>query len=287
MTRRQALAKTLQPVKATTSASSSRKPKSKLSLVSSSSSGGDDENVNPKKKKLSNSKTDKPHKTRKIKSDPILLPQKPATKRQPVQCWALKRCGTRCATICKPREGEPIPIPYCDKHLQDGADYALQVVDHPIADKCLVARYDLPKNYRMVFFGNRGKCPTSDKEDRSISYYPPNPTTGSNLLPGTRTLKRNNYNGVLNPKDTADVLQYAACPGPNERQNIRSTFRYWGVRNGEVGGLEFVTLEEIPKHTMLLHWYGQGWWEARNIQRIDVGLPQYPAPLRRGLMEEK
>jgi hypothetical protein len=225
--------------------------------------------------------------TTKKLDDVTILAQSPATKQKPVQCWALKSCGSRCQTICTPREGEPIPIPYCDKHLQSGADYALKVVSHPIAEKCLVARFDLPKNYRMVFFGRRGKCPTSDREDRSISFYPPNPVTGSNCLPGTRTLKRNNYNGVLNPKDTADVLQYAACPGPNERQNIRSTFRYWGVRHGEWGGLEFVTLEKIPKNTMLCHWYGSGWWSARNIQRIDVGLPKYPAPRRHGLKEKK
>lgn len=37
------------------------------------------------------------------------------------------------------REGEPVPIPYCDVHLKSG-DGALKVVRHPIAGKCLVAR---------------------------------------------------------------------------------------------------------------------------------------------------
>ena len=107
--------------------------------------------------------------------------------------------------------------------------------------------------------------------------------TGSNIDPkveGGRTLKRNNYNGVLNPGRTGDVIQYAGCPGPNERQNMRSTFQYYGLRNGIIGGLEFVTLMPIPKNTKLLHWYGSGWWNERGIKRQDVGTKKYPAPLR-------
>jgi hypothetical protein len=211
---------------------------------------------------------------------PLLLhPQAPATTRRPVQCWAFNRSGRRCQTICKNREGEPIPIPYCHRHLKSG-DYALKVVNHKLAGKCLVARFDLPKAYRMAYYGVRGKCPASDKEDRSISFYPPHPVTGSNCFPNTRTLKRHNYNGVLNPAGSGDILQYAACPGPTERQNIRSTFRYWGKRNGDLGGLEFVTLEPVPKNTMLCHWYGSGWWSARGIQRTDIGTVKYPAPKR-------
>jgi hypothetical protein len=215
-----------------------------------------------------------------------VLPQSPATTRKPVQCWALSRSGQRCRTIVKNREGEPIPIPYCDCHLKSG-DYALKTVDHPFAGTCLVARFELPPHYRMAFHGMRGKCPTSDREDRSISYYPPNPVTGSNCIPSSRTLRSDNYNGVLNPKDTRDVLQYAACPGPTERQNCRSTFRYFGKRNGRLGGLEFIALETIPKNTLLCHWYGAGWWSARNIKRQDVGSPKYPAPKRPAPKREK
>jgi len=177
------------------------------------------------------------------------------------------------------REGEPIPIPYCRLHLGAG-DGAVQVCSHPFAGKCLVARFDLPKSYRLVLFGNRGRCATSDKEDRSISYYPPNPKTGRNFVPHTRQLKTNNYNGVLNPKDTGDKLQFASCPGPSERQNIRSTFQYFGLRNGELGGLEYITLEPVTKGTQLCQWYGSGWWSARDIKRQDVGTKRFPAPKR-------
>lgn len=159
----------------------------------------------------------------------------------------------------------------------------MKVVNHPTFGKAVVARFDLPAKYRMAYWGRRGRCQPCGKEDRAISFYPPDPVTGRNLDPkveGGRTLKRNNYNGVLNPGGTGDVVQYAACPGPNERQNMRSTFQYFGLRNGEIGGLEFVTLMPVPKNTQLLHWYGSDWWSARGLKRQDVGTKRYPATLR-------
>eukprot|EP00581_Thalassiosira_minuscula_P014313 CAMPEP_0183727958 /NCGR_PEP_ID=MMETSP0737-20130205/26838_1 /TAXON_ID=385413 /ORGANISM="Thalassiosira miniscula, Strain CCMP1093" /LENGTH=248 /DNA_ID=CAMNT_0025959745 /DNA_START=25 /DNA_END=771 /DNA_ORIENTATION=+ len=200
----------------------------------------------------------------------------------PIQCWAHGRTGKRCTAKVSSREGEPIPIPYCDRHLHSG-DGALKVVTHPLFGKALVARYNLPAKYRMAYWGLRGKCQTCDVEDRAISFYPPNPKTGTNIDPkveGGRTLKLTNYNGVLNPGGTGDVIQYAACPGPNEVQNMRSTFHYYGLRNGIVGGLEFVTLRPVPKNTQLLHWYGSGWWKERGMKRADVGTKRYPAPRR-------
>ena len=193
------------------------------------------------------------------------------------RCWAHTRKGNRCNTLITSREGEPIPIPYCDKHLKSG-DGALKVVGHAVAGKCLVARYDLPKGYKIAFHGMRGRCDRCDKEDRAISYYPPNKSTGKNKdKDGGRVI---NYNGVLNPAGTGDLMQYAACPGPSERQNMRSTFTYWGVRNGKLGGLEFITLEHIPANSQLVHWYGPGWWSARGVKRIDVGTKLYAAPKR-------
>ena len=135
-------------------------------------------------------------------------------------------------------------------------------------------RYDLPAKYRIVFWGKRGRCDDCNKEDRAISYYPPNPSSGR------RKEDVDTYNGVLNPAGLGDIIQYAACPGPNERQNMRSTSQYWGVRNGNLGGLEFITLEPVPKDTQLCHWYGPGWWSARGVKRMDVGTKKYPAPLR-------
>uniref|UniRef100_A0A7S2U733 SET domain-containing protein n=1 Tax=Attheya septentrionalis TaxID=420275 RepID=A0A7S2U733_9STRA len=196
-----------------------------------------------------------------------------------VQCWAHTRGGVRCKAQVAPRDdGEPIPIPYCDRHLHSG-DGAVKVVSHPFAGKCLVARFDLPSKYRIAFWGKRGPCRSCDNEDRSISFYPPNKVTGKNV-DDDGNVKTNNYNGILDPSGTGDLIQYAACPGPTERQNMKSTFRYWGIRNGSIGGLEFVTLEPIPANTQLCHWYGPGWWSARGIKRRDVGTGKYPAPKR-------
>ncbi len=228
-------------------------------------------------------KTTATKKSSKVPTPPKITPQiRAKATNVPMRCWAHTLAGERCRSKVASREGEPIPIPYCDRHLRTG-DGALRVVKHPLFGRALVARYDLPKSYRMAYWGKRGRCQACDVEDRAISYYPPDPTTGSNIdrrVEGGRTLKRHNYNGVLNPGGTGDVIQYAGCPGPNEKQNMRSTFQYFGLRNGKMGGLEFVTLMPVPKNTQFLHWYGSGWWNERGIKRQDVGTKRYPAPLR-------
>lgn len=242
-----------------------------------------------------------------------------------IQCWAHTRSGHRCNRFVRSREGEPIPIPYCETHTKSG-DSAVKVVSHPFAGKCLVARFDLPANYRLAFHGTRGRCQPCDREDRCISFYPPHPIIGNNYhyeheheenknngavnvgkneknrntsnkakhathrnrVWRKKHLRTNNYNGVLDPEGTGDVIQYAACPGPTERQNMRSTFQYWGCRNGERGGLEFITIEPISKNTQLCHWYGSGWWTARDhMKRENVGTTKYPAPKRRRKNELK
>jgi hypothetical protein len=209
-------------------------------------------------------------------------PQNKTTISKPVICWAHTRSGRRCSTLVLSREGEPIPVPYCDRHLKNG-DGALRIVSHPKVGKCLVARYNLPARYRIAFHGIRGKCSTSDKEDRSLSFYPPDPVSGSNFQAesGLRKRKINNYNGVVNPKDTGDVMQFAACPGPSERQNLRSTFQYFGKRHGRLAALEFLTTEPVSRNAQLCFWYGSGWWSARHVKRCDVGTESHPAPKRK------
>jgi len=87
--------------------------------------------------------------TKKSHSTPTateIIPQKPQKTFKPndvegctVQCWAHTKSGVRCTAHVKTREGEPIPVPYCEVHMKSG-DGALKVVHHPIAGKCLVAR---------------------------------------------------------------------------------------------------------------------------------------------------
>ena len=73
----------------------------------------------------------------------MVLPQRPPAYgsrcADSVQCWAHSQTGARCTRMIKSREGEPVPIPYCDAHLESG-DGALKVVNHPFAGKALVAR---------------------------------------------------------------------------------------------------------------------------------------------------
>mmetsp|Transcript_12469 Transcript_12469/g.20702 ORF Transcript_12469/g.20702 Transcript_12469/m.20702 type:complete len:272 (+) Transcript_12469:84-899(+) len=230
--------------------------------------------------------TNKKQKRKTASSSSVIEPQGRTKTNEPIRCWAhSKTAGNQCPKMVTSREGEPIPIPYCDVHLTCG-DGAIRRVSHPFAGHCLVASHDLPKNYRMVLWGYRGKCNPCDKEDRSVSFYPPHAKTGRNFVPFTKTLRTDNYNGVLNPKDTGDLLQFASCPGPTERQNMRSTFQYFGLRNGHMAGLEYVTLEPIAKNTQLCQWYGSGWWSARELKRCDVGTTRYPAPKRKSLEKE-
>jgi hypothetical protein len=141
-----------------------------------------------------------------------IKPQGRTKPNKPILCWAHSKTGNRCSKMVSSREGEPIPIPYCDVHLKAG-DGAIRRVSHPFAGHCLVASHDLPKNYRMVLWGYRGRCNSSDKEDRCVSFYPPDPKTGRNFVRFTKALRTDNYNGVFNPKDTGDLLQFASCPG--------------------------------------------------------------------------
>eukprot|EP00958_Prasinococcus_capsulatus_P012167 scaffold1209_cov350-Prasinococcus_capsulatus_cf.AAC.3 len=80
-----------------------------------------------------------------------------------------KRFSGRCyATDAK--HGRPCSraasshIPYCSQHCQAG-DGSLRVVAHPFAGKILVARRDLPKGYKIVYWGERKRTKDAT-EDR-------------------------------------------------------------------------------------------------------------------------
>jgi len=114
----------------------------------------------------------------------------------------------RCGAVLRPKNGEPVPIPYCARHLRSGDAGALAVAAPSHSGgggRCLVARADLPAGYRMAFFGKRGRCPPCTVDDRAISFYPPNRRTGRNTADGR--LNNTNYNGVLRPEGTGDLIQ--------------------------------------------------------------------------------
>eukprot|EP00438_Fugacium_kawagutii_P029875 Skav201997 [mRNA] locus=scaffold269:219106:219549:+ [translate_table: standard] len=128
------------------------------------------------------------------------------------------------------------PVPYCEKHLKRGDD-ALRVYQHPKGyGKILVARFNLPKGYRMVYHGDgqtTGKDPSLDPdEDRTLWFYPG---------PGSPV------NGYLDPSHCpGSVLQFAANGGPGEVANIRQNDRAYGHRNCSYGGMEYEAKMVIP-----------------------------------------
>ena len=183
-------------------------------------------------------------------------------------CWASSaKTGLLCGKRVVPRPGEGgDPVPYCADHLRRG-DPCLREIKGTPYGSILVARRALPKGYRMVYWGSRSRCPMLiDGEDRCLLF----------------DKKGCGNNGVINPTDHAgSVLQFASCPGPGERANMKGTGRYFGQRNGTMAGRAYVALEPIPVGTQLAHNYGEGWWEARGIARQDVGTVQYPMPRRK------
>ena len=67
------------------------------------------------------------------------------------KCWATLSSGNSCLAQCSRDDG----IPYCEKCFAKG-DQAVRVMDHPdrpdIFGKILVARVDIPKGYKIVYW---------------------------------------------------------------------------------------------------------------------------------------
>ena len=184
-------------------------------------------------------------------------------------CWATvysakEGCWVPCK--CRATAKHNGNLPYCDRHLAKG-DPALKVVEHPTRPdigKILVAARDLPRGYKMLYWGTRSRWRGCKGEDRAMSY-----------LSG---------GGVITPWGHAgQQLQYMSCPGPSEKCNTKSTDECFGdTYDKHLVGREFETSQPVPKHTQLIQWYGsKDWFEARNIVRQDCGTEQYPAPLRK------
>lgn len=191
------------------------------------------------------------------------------------QCIAHCSNGFRCPRAVQTSfstRHKACPVPYCERHLKSGDD-ALKVYQHPKGfGKILVARFNLPKGYRMVYHGLRqttGSDPELDPdEDRTLWFYP---------APGFEV------NGYLDPsRCPGSVLQFAANGGPQEVANIRQNDRSFGHRNGSYGGMEYEASMPIPAGTQLVHNYGSEWWKDRpELKRSNVGTDRFPAPKRK------
>ncbi len=177
-------------------------------------------------------------------------------------CWAMDKSGTP----CEKKNQKKCPVPYCSKHLRCGDD-AFSTREHPLGiGKILIANFDLPKNYKMVYFGTRKPVRKLNKlrKDYMLSFW--------------------RGGGVIDPQDcpVSSKLQYMSNPGPQERSNVTCTNRMFGdTRDEGIVGREYKTTEFIPKGTQMLQFYGPQWFASRDIEKINVGTKKYPAPLKR------
>jgi hypothetical protein len=178
-------------------------------------------------------------------------------------CWATDlKTGEPCPCMV-PKDSN---IPYCPHHLVHGDD-ALVVIDHPTnkgVGKILIARQDLPRGYKMVYWGRRTRWRGCKGEDRAMSFL--------------------QNGGVIDPIEfPGQQLQFMACPGPNERSNTKATDECFGkTYDTRLIGREFETSEPVRKNHQLLQWYGsKDWFESRDIPRTNVGTVDFPAPQRR------
>lgn len=175
-------------------------------------------------------------------------------------CWATKKDGKPCMR-CRDPGSE---VPYCRVHMKVG-DPSLKVVQHPnkAFGKILVAARDLPRGYRMAYWGRRiawHKCKAH--KDWAMSYV--------------------QNGGVIDPCGIPQSkLQYMSCPGPSERSNTKATSQCFGTpHDTRLVGREFVLMEGVLKNHQLIQWYGKDWFSARSIVRANVGTSRYPATRR-------
>jgi hypothetical protein len=131
-----------------------------------------------------------------------------------------------------------------------------------------VANFAVPRGYKTVFWGTR-KTWKNTEGDEGEDYAMCFRSNGGVIDPTTH--KRGSQ------------MQFMSNPGPNERQNMRSTnFFYGKTRENGLVGREFTLTRDVARNHQLLIYYGNSWFVARGIDRIDVGTARYPATLREG-----
>ena len=192
-------------------------------------------------------------------------------------CWATTKAGQPCG---KPacRKPESSGIPYCARHMRVG-DEAFKVVEHDthpeIFGKILVARHEVPKNYRIIYWGAlRRESEVKDKDagsDHMISFCP---NAYSDQSRGT--IDPSSYEGA--------VAQYAATNGPGELISMTPEYGHfgdWGKKRTVCAGRTYRFVRNLPKGMQVTHDYGGGWMEDRGIKKLRVGTELYPT-MRRG-----
>eukprot|EP00949_MAST-11_sp_MAST-11-sp1_P005316 g5316.t1 len=165
----------------------------------------------------------------------------PDHQKDPCFCWAMTTGGEPC------RAKAAGPIPYCRRHLTSG-DGAVKVVDHPNKNfgKILVARYKLPKKYRLLYWGKRERItPQNEKDDdRQIHFF----------LDDVRQ-----YGCIMPGKFLGSVLQFASCPGPGELQTLATTSTHFGTKTSELAARMYQLTRDVPANMQIAHPYGNDW----------------------------
>eukprot|EP00928_Gymnodinium_smaydae_P020394 TRINITY_DN17881_c0_g1_i1.p1 TRINITY_DN17881_c0_g1~~TRINITY_DN17881_c0_g1_i1.p1 ORF type:complete len:224 (-),score=45.88 TRINITY_DN17881_c0_g1_i1:288-959(-) len=169
--------------------------------------------------------------------------------------------------------GKPCPDPRVEKHLpyckscMRSGDPSLQVMKHPKFGKCLIARRNLKKGYRVAWWGNRvgkRKLPTKHWEWALETCV-----------------------GVIDavPYRKASQLQFCQCPGPSEKPVIDDCTKDYEalLARKDKTCLIFSLLCDVPKGHQLTMMYNKDektteeFFAERGIVRSDVGCPKYPA----------
>lgn len=183
------------------------------------------------------------------------------------------KSGQRCLSTSL--KGEPCPnavpggkngdrVPYCEKCRKHG-DPSLFVTDHPKFGKILVANRNLPKGYRMAWWGDR--------------------TTTKKLPDPDWEWALDTTKGVINarPYQKGSLLQFCACPGPHEKVTVWMGPRSdSNLRAKPLTCMLFSTTMPIPKNHQLTMMYNESWkdtdefFKERGLVRADVGTRKYP-----------
>lgn len=157
-------------------------------------------------------------------------------------------------------------VPYCEKCRKNG-DPSLLVTDHPKFGKILVSRRDLPKGYRLAWWGD---------------------LTTSKKLPDAHwewALETRVKGGIINARRymKGSLPQFCACPGPHEKVTVKmGPNDSSNLDNSKLTCLMFSTNMPVPKNHQLCMMYSDSWKDTdeffaeRGIKRCDVGTKKYP-----------
>jgi len=157
-------------------------------------------------------------------------------------------------------------MPYCKKCFQAG-DPSLKAVKHPRFGMILIAMRDIPKGYYAGWWGKLLK-----KKSEM-----PKPHMEWALETTKGMVDAVPYKGSL--------LQFCACPGPNEVPTIDFAPNSDCIlqRGQQFGCAIFRTLKPVPRNHQVDMMYNKDekstdvFFREQGIKRADVGTEKYPA----------